>query len=143
LAHARWPGRFEIVHKRAKTILLDGAHNPQAMQNFVETLKSSPWRDKPKVFIVGFLRDKDHPQMVRLLTPWLQRVIVTQPPNARAFSALELTREIAATAPDSEISLMPDPSKAIKAGLSDPTGQVVCVCGSFYLVGLARRLLKA
>ena len=38
LARARWPGRFEILRARDRTVVLDGAHNPAGAQALAASL---------------------------------------------------------------------------------------------------------
>ncbi|MDX2081552.1 MAG: folylpolyglutamate synthase/dihydrofolate synthase family protein [Terrimicrobiaceae bacterium] len=58
-----WPGRF---HRLGPKIIVDGAHNPHAMERLVDTWRSEMGDLRPLV-IFGALRDKDVPGMLRQL----------------------------------------------------------------------------
>lgn len=47
------PGRFEIYHIGDKTIILDGAHNPQKLEAFVRSLRLR--YTEPIAWLVGFI----------------------------------------------------------------------------------------
>ncbi|MBI3550201.1 MAG: bifunctional folylpolyglutamate synthase/dihydrofolate synthase [Elusimicrobia bacterium] len=142
LAAARWPGRFEVGRDARGPYVLDGAHNPQAMTVFRRTLESSPWARSPKLFVLGMLKDKEHDRMARVLAPCLagQRVVATRPASPRALEPGALAREVARRAPSAHVTVLPSVSDALSQARG---GRVLCVVGSFYLVGEARRLLGA
>jgi len=139
LAKVRWPARFEIVRRGSRVAILDGAHNLQAMRHFKSTLESSPWNKRPKRFVLGFLRDKEHRKMIQLIAPMLKEAIATEPPSPRALSAGELAAEIKAAAPAAKITVLSDPNEALRVAFAARSPRAICVCGSFYLAGLARR----
>ena len=136
----RWPGRFQVISgphlpfghplpAPPGEVILDGAHNPQAMRVFCETFDASPWAKKDVTFVVGFLKDKDYREMIRILAPRLKKVIATAPPSPRALPAEELATILRQAAPKATISLAPLPTSPRKRG------EGIVVCGSFYLVG--------
>ncbi|MBI4422355.1 MAG: bifunctional folylpolyglutamate synthase/dihydrofolate synthase [Elusimicrobia bacterium] len=141
LARVRWPGRFELLRRGGKLAILDGAHNPQAMDQFCRTLRASPWADEPKVFVVGMLRDKDYRSMLRRLAPLVEKAVVTRPASPRALDPERLARELRAAAPWAEVRVLPEPAQALESWLGNGMA-VACVVGSFYLVGAARAALK-
>ncbi|MBI4386665.1 MAG: bifunctional folylpolyglutamate synthase/dihydrofolate synthase [Elusimicrobia bacterium] len=139
LAETRWPGRFEALSRRGRTLIMDGAHNVGAMRHFAATLKRSPWGRRRKLFILGFLRDKEYLPMIRMLAPFWDRVVATRPPSPRALEAGALARAAARFGKARTVSVAEDPGAAVRVWLRDgraPT--VACVCGSFYSVGSAR-----
>lgn len=141
LAQVRWPGRFEVVRRAGETVILDGAHNPQAARHFRRTLESSPWRSTAKRFVFGALRDKRHEEMARILGPLMdgQEVLVTRPKSPRALEPGVLAHEVARWAPRAKISVLAVPEEALS--MRGGKRRVLCVCGSFYLIGAARRCL--
>ena len=59
----RWPGRFEVFVEDGKTVVLDGAHNPDGAQKFSDAL-----RDFSRVsglghggwtMVIGIMGDKE------------------------------------------------------------------------------------
>ncbi|MBI5201802.1 MAG: bifunctional folylpolyglutamate synthase/dihydrofolate synthase [Elusimicrobia bacterium] len=142
LARVRWPGRFEVLKRGGRWVILDGAHNPQAMDRFCRTLAESPWARAPKLFVVGVLKDKDHAAIARRLGPLIHKAVTVEPPSPRALDSGSLAAELLAAAPNARITALRRPEEAIEAwkGNGSP---VACVVGSFYLVAAARKALGA
>ena len=132
----------EVLRRAGRWIILDGAHNPQAMDRFCRTLEASPWARTPKLFVVGVLKDKDHAAIARRLGPLVRNAVTVEPPSPRALDSGRLAAELLAFAPGARITALRRPEEAIAAwrGNGSP---VACVVGSFYLVAAARRILGA
>ena len=60
-----WPGRFEILKKRP-LIILDGAHNPQAVNSLVRSIEMLFPNYKKRIFF-SVMADKDYMTMLELL----------------------------------------------------------------------------
>jgi dihydrofolate synthase/folylpolyglutamate synthase len=68
-SQAVWKGRNELV-SIDPIVILDGAHNPQGMEAFCEALNESygaKFHETPPRLIIGVMRDKDYPEIVRIL----------------------------------------------------------------------------
>lgn len=139
LARVRWPGRFEVLRRGGRTLILDGAHNPQAMGEFCRTLEASPWARSPKLFVVGMLADKDYRAMARRLGPHLTKAVAVEPSSPRALPAGLLAEALSSASPRARITAAPSPASALEAWRANGS-TVACVVGSFYLVGRVRRL---
>ena len=93
LAKTVWPGRFMVVDRRP-LFVVDGAHNRDAADRLLETLRLY-FPDKRKIMIAGVLADKEYDYVMSLLTPLADRVItVMTPDNPRALPAEELAEDI-------------------------------------------------
>lgn len=143
LAAVRWPGRWQVVRKHGRVAVVDGAHNRQAMERFEQTLRQSPWQGRRSVFIMGFLKDKEHELMVKRLAPHLREAIVVAPSNPRALDAGTLAREVRAAAPKARITVAANPREAIHCWLARKTPRNAFICGSLYLAGEALNELEA
>ncbi len=86
---ASWAGRFEIVSKDP-LIILDGAHNPPAMEKLIEEMKHLP---TPRIVVFSALKDKDYVTMLKLLQSVATEIIVTQFEYPRAALAHELAQD--------------------------------------------------
>ncbi|MEK7859650.1 MAG: folylpolyglutamate synthase/dihydrofolate synthase family protein [Elusimicrobiota bacterium] len=140
LARLRWPGRFEVRRHGAKTLILDGAHNPEAMAELVRTFDASPWGRKPVRWIIGVMKDKDYAGIIRAAAPRLSEVVAVRPPSPRALDSLTLAREIRRQVPRAHVSVESDPRTALRSWLKTPGApKTAVVCGSFYLVGEVSR----
>ena len=76
LKKATFPGRFEIIHKKGKLIIIDGAHNPQKMVSFLTSVaKIFPGRKFN--FLVAFKNDKDYTKILRIIQPFARKIFIT------------------------------------------------------------------
>ncbi|MFR8405178.1 MAG: bifunctional folylpolyglutamate synthase/dihydrofolate synthase, partial [Monoglobus pectinilyticus] len=64
LKHANIEGRFEFI---APNIIVDGAHNPQAINSFLKSLKNL---NKKIHFLVAFMSDKDYESIINLISDY-------------------------------------------------------------------------
>ncbi len=128
------PGRFERIKYGQTTFILDGAHNPQAVQNLLNFWQKTPYVLQRPTLLCGFMKDKDFTQMLTLLAPHLAHVIVTVPPSARAATQADFGPLL--NAPN--ITFEPD----YKAALALAQNESVVLCtGSFYLIGAVKKEL--
>ena len=77
LENVNFPGRMEIRKIRGKTVILDGAHNPQKISSLIETLKAVFRDDKKFNFLIAFKNGKDFPSMINKIIPIADKIIVT------------------------------------------------------------------
>ncbi len=138
LARARVPGRMELISERPR-ILVDGAHNPASMNALMRCVGAHVPYDS-MVCVFGCCQDKDVPEMLDKLNLGADKVIFTRATgNPRAADPHELQRmfqersgkmsQVARNAGDA-IRL------AARAASRD---DLICVTGSFYVVGDAMR----
>lgn len=82
LAETYWPGRLELLQKEP-LVIMDGAHNPAAMEKLAEAVPSY-FKYKRLVLVIGMLADKDTAAMLKSLIPLSDIVIFTRPLLPRA-----------------------------------------------------------
>lgn len=75
LKNAAFGGRMQIMKVKGKRLILDGAHNPQKMENFIASLKKVV-TEKP-CFMVAFKEGKDYRNMLDFIAPIATKIIVT------------------------------------------------------------------
>ncbi len=177
-----WPARFEILRKEPYFIL-DAGHNAQcaaAVASSWRTLAEEDGAAAPSrrafaegdgtedgnerasrkaVLLLGFLRDKDVPEILRIILPLAEQVICMTPESERAMAAEELAamcrEELAAMrGKDASVSGKADPetesavpvisAKSIADGVEEAlrTGKDVLAFGSFYTAGTIRTILR-
>ncbi len=132
----RLPGRFECIKRGDTTFVLDGAHNPQAVENLLAFWQKTPYASQKSALLCGFMKDKDFKQMLEMLPPHFARVIVTVPPSPRGAKAEDFGDLLNAP----HITFEPDYQIALSLAQKEP---VVLCAGSFYLVGAVREGLLA
>jgi dihydropteroate synthase len=133
------PGRFEVVDREPLTVL-DGAHNPAAVETLARTLDSVDYETLHLVF--GAMHDKDHAEMCRalpaadsvhLVEPALGRAETTE--MLRAVFERETGRDTAAPAVFESPSVLAGVERASQAADAD---DCVVVTGSLYTIAEAR-----
>ena len=131
LQTAYWPGRLEIVSHQP-LVILDGAHNPQAMQTLVTELPRMVNGKRVKL-LFAVMRDKDWRTMIPLLTPLVSEVVVTRVQQARAEDPAVLHEAFAPVVPVRVIPDAPSACRQMLATLS--SDEALLVAGSLFLIG--------
>ncbi len=133
LAGVTWPGRMEPW----SGWLFDGAHNVAGAVELAASLRRH-FPGEETVLVMGVLKGKPGPEMLRHLAPLATTVILTAPPSDRAMPPAELGAGLGHT----DLRLIPDPAAAIREAAQTAGCRRVVVCGSLYLVGLARAKVR-
>jgi dihydrofolate synthase/folylpolyglutamate synthase len=138
-ASAAWPGRFELIH-REPYIVLDGGHNIQGIEVLVSALKRYFPNKKIRI-VCGMLRDKEYSKMIEKLTEISTDFIAVRANSPRALSAEELKVVIKAKGKNAEAagSIQEGVKKALELTEKD---EVLVFCGSLYMIGEVRGILK-
>lgn len=84
----KWPGRFEIVSSEP-LIVLDGAHNEQAINSLTTTI-SERFANKRVKVLFSALRDKDLAVMIQKLDSIADEIIFVEFEHERAATADEM-----------------------------------------------------
>ncbi len=132
LEHVSWPGRFQRVRDR---VILDGAHNPQAAKQLVDTWTEYFGQQKATV-IFGGLLDKDLSGVIAATTQLARRFMLVPIQNSRSASPAHLRSLIPPMFEAETFSSVPN---AFKAALL--YREPVLMTGSLFLVGEALALL--
>ena len=138
LEQARWPGRMELV-RRNPDVILDGGHNPQCMEALARALRGL-YPGKRLMFLTGVLADKNWSAMMGELLPLAKEFYTVTPDSPRAMPAGELAAWL------ERQGVKAFPCGSVREGLKrslETSGpeDVVCACGSLYMIGEARHLL--
>ena len=135
----RWPGRMQVVSKKP-LIILDGAHNPDAMRILVNSMRDA-FQWKHLILVLGVMGDKDIPKIIKRIVPIADYVIYTRPEYYRAAEPQVLMKEAAPLRKKGEIiPTIPEALRKAK-GRSKP-GDVILVTGSLFTVGEAMACLE-
>ncbi len=127
LGEVRWPGRFEVVEHDGRTLVLDGAHNPQGVEALV-----AGWRQRfggrKASLVFAVASTKEIAPMAAGLAEVASSVHVAPIDSPRAVPAAELAAAFAGGARVHESGV-----DAVTAALED--SELVLVAGSLFLVG--------
>lgn len=139
LKNANWPGRFEIITLKDKTVILDVAHNPKSMLILQKNLKAY-FKNEIATFVIGIFKDKDTDEMLNLLKSEQNLFIITKPTGERGMDSSSLSSKSIQMGLN---VLYADDSieRAVEYALNLGT-DLICICGSFNIVGPARNYLK-
>ena len=141
LADIHWEGRMERV---AAHITVDGAHNPGAMEAFVESVKALDETERGEMILLfSAVSDKKYDQMIKYLCENLdvKAYIVTQIEDERGVPAEELA-EVFQRYTDRPVYCKEKLEDAVKTAMDKrgESGEIYCL-GSLYLVGMMKKLL--
>jgi dihydrofolate synthase/folylpolyglutamate synthase len=73
---ADFSGRFDIKKIAGKEIIFDGAHNPQKMKAFIDSL-AAKYPNKKFDFLVSFKEGKDYKDMLKIIVPRASSIVLT------------------------------------------------------------------
>lgn len=125
-----WLGRMEWIRPH---ICLDGAHNPEAMYQLGQVIRG--FSETP-IIVLGIMARKDVAGMLKVLLPYVNKVILVDDFDKNQYSLDLLEKECL------KYSLKVSKIKGRELGmLLSQTKCTILVTGSLYLVGWVRRLL--
>lgn len=140
------PGRLEIRTLKNKTLIIDGAHNPQKMQAFITSLKKL-YPGKKFNFLLAFKKNKDYQHMLNYIFPLANHITLT------SFKIKEQDLPHSATEPSIikaylnkksyySIDTTENPITAFQ-NEQKRKEEILVVTGSLYLISRVYNLIKA
>lgn len=134
-----WPARIQILRK-SPVFIIDGAHNPNAIENLCHYLKQKKF-SKKFTLVFGAMDDKPVEQMCRQLKPWAQKIYCPtfypereMPPEVLA----QVWKKIGSKKSEVDTAtLLPELIRKLWS-----RREPVLVAGSFYLAGAVLAELK-
>ena len=141
LAQLHWEGRMERIGAH---ITVDGAHNPGAMQAFVESVQALDESERGEMILLfSAVSDKKYDEMIEYLCRNLdvKAYIVTQIEDERGVPVEELA-DIFRRYTDRPVYCKERLEDAVRTALDErgESGEIYCL-GSLYLVGMIKKLL--
>lgn len=139
LAKTFWAGRLELISK-SPLIILDGAHNVDGLHQLIKNLHFY-FSNYKKLFVFGVLKDKDYLEMIKMVLSEADKIIFTEPPyEERKLTITEINQILEIK---DEYFFIANCIEAVqKAEKITDNHYVIVICGSLYLVGLARSYLR-
>ena len=125
--------RFERLHPRLPWYF-DGAHNPEAVKELLETIRRQEWDHSP-VMVLSLLKDKAQKKMLQPFSVFAKNY----------YYRLEMERaaDIALITPYlANIQSLPPNEDQITEIFAGLTKQVVIFTGSFYFYGVVKRWIS-
>jgi dihydrofolate synthase/folylpolyglutamate synthase len=134
------PGRFEITRQKP-FVVMDGAHNPMKMDALADAIKER-YPGRKIFFVFGVKKDKNVKEMIERLSHLAAKFYFTSFESATDFGKrMSYDPNDLKSFTDVESEVILDSSVAYRKALADAGRDgIVCVTGSFYLVGELRSL---
>ena len=140
------PARIEIIETQMQTssnvkpgkmtVILDVSHNVESIKRLSDFLKQK--KKQRLTLIFGVLADKNYRQMAKILLPFVEKVIITEPISQRALPAEKLASLFHKWGLNN-VLVHRDIKKALEAAQKWQAD--ILVTGSFYLVGGLRHMI--
>ena len=132
---------MEIIWQRPR-ILVDGAHNPIALSTLMKSVGAHIPYDS-MVCIFGCCQDKDIEKMLHQVSLGADKIIFTKAKgNPRAADPIILQKRFEEISGKMTQAVASFPEALEIAAQAASRDDLICVTGSFYLVGEAKKHLK-
>ncbi|MEW6519208.1 MAG: folylpolyglutamate synthase/dihydrofolate synthase family protein [Thermodesulfobacteriota bacterium] len=160
LTRVRWPGRLEYFcldraggkpvdcpaeplaagESGLRRYLLDGAHNPAGILSLTRSLEED-FVYRRLICVWASMADKDIAGTLSAIAPYCQRLIFTRPEAERSATPEQL-RDILPGSLQERASASASVAEALALAAEEAgPADLICVAGSLYLVGAARKIL--
>ncbi len=134
------PGRIELLDRRP-WVVVDSAHTAASARALSDHLGRIPYRRLELVLSIS--AGKDTRSILEALLPHASSVSVTRAEASRSLSPSEIAEAVRRAAPGLPLRVVPNPHLAIRAARESlGEADALCVTGSVYLAGIARRVLR-
>ena len=141
LAASEIAGRMELICEDPP-ILVDGAHNPIALQALMRNVGAHVQLDS-MICIFGCCDDKDIPAMLKEVAKGGDKVIFTRARGTPRATDPELLAELFLEHTGRTAQVAANITDALDlAKRAANRGDLICVTGSFYLAGETKRLIR-
>ncbi|MHB1014349.1 MAG: bifunctional folylpolyglutamate synthase/dihydrofolate synthase [Desulfurivibrionaceae bacterium] len=157
LLSVTWPGRLEYFcladgkpvecpaegmagQPALRRYLLDGAHNPAGVESLRDALVSEFGYDH-LILVWGCMGDKDVAATLTTIAPLADRIIFTRPESERSATQEQLAAILAEEERGKAMAAATVGEALTLAVDLAHSGDLICVAGSLYLVGAARKIL--
>ncbi|WP_017185568.1 bifunctional folylpolyglutamate synthase/dihydrofolate synthase [Alkalibacillus haloalkaliphilus] len=135
--NAYWPGRFEMIQK-APDVILDGAHNVEAIKTLVTTVNSRYERAKVTV-LCSFIQNKPINEMLSILSKDYNNIALTTFDFFNNYGYYELKEKYE----NGNVKVEEDWKKAYNSTLEAlEADEVLVVTGSLYFISEVKKALK-
>ena len=131
--------RFEVIHQNP-TMIFDGGHNEQAIENLKETIELY-YKNAKKIFVISVLKSKDYQKIIEDILDKDNVYIFTDGNDKNLFTDKHLMYEYAKKLNDKAEMYEMELEKAIQF-CKDRMNHVSFVIGSFYVYDDIKKFLK-
>lgn len=130
-----WPGRFQVISKDP-LIIVDGAHNAAGARALSETIRELKI-DPPLTLVLGIQSYKNTDEILKILVPLADKIIITQSSHPQAAKPEELASKI----DRKQVLLINSVAEALEVALG--YDQTTIVTGSLFVAAEAIKRFDA
>ncbi|MBK8910882.1 MAG: DNA repair protein RadC [Chlorobi bacterium] len=131
-------GRFQSIRETPRTVI-DVAHNPDGAAVLADTLATLNHGARNVRFVVGAVQEKDVAGVMKSLGPLAQHLYAVRADSHRSLPADEIAHHAqSAGIPTTLAGSVADGIRLAEQERAE--GEIVVICGSFYVVGEALQL---
>lgn len=134
------PCRAETVWVGGEKVILDAAHNPDALQRLFQMLGQGKWR-----MVCGFSKNKDLAACLGIICEHVEQIHLVQSGNERAATPEKLQQTLLEQGvEDRRIFMHENVSDAVDVALklAKEKGQDLLISGTFFILGEAKDSLN-
>ena len=131
--------RFEVIHQNP-TMIFDGGHNEQAIENLKETIELY-YKNAKKIYVISVLKSKDHHKIIADILDKDNVYVFTNGNDENLFTDKHLMYEYAKKLNDKAEMYEMELEEAIQF-CEDRMNHVSFVIGSFYVYDDVKNFLK-
>jgi dihydrofolate synthase/folylpolyglutamate synthase len=134
----KFPGRFEIKKIQNKTVIFDGAHNPQKMETFLISLRKK-YPQKKFHFLIAFKKKKDYAKLLKQIVGTAENITITSIKSRQQDLGVERENLDKITKKLDEMdytnyNVINGSREAFEKGLKIEKEKILVVTGSLYLI---------
>lgn len=125
-------GRYE-KYGSGRNVIFDAAHNLEGVQIFINEFAKENSSINKNSLIFGAMKDKNIPEMLKLLSPYFHTIYVTSTKYERAATAEEI--KSIADQLNINVTIENSPHKVVEEFSTSKKNECLVVIGSIYLLG--------
>ena len=140
MSHTTWEGRMEVLCDQP-VVVLDGAHNSESAALLNRNLNTY-FSGKNVIFVIGMMKDKDKKQVLQTLLPGCKEAIAVTIPGGRGEQGPILQDIMKEYCQNCSYNGTINEALTYAESICGPQ-DMICVCGSLYLIQEVRAYYKA
>ncbi len=135
------PARMEVINKKDKIIIMDGAHNEQKMLAFINNFKQKYPNEKPAI-LISLKQDKDFKKILPIFKNIANRIITTNFNTSQDLMVKSIPARVLADGFANleilNVEAIDNQHLAYQSLLNGPE-RICVITGSLYLIGQIRK----
>lgn len=143
LKNIKWPARFDIrkinINNKKCSFIIDGGHNVQAVENFLNLYKLSPFYKKENKLCFAVMREKDYKKVIKMISCYFRNINLMKLDNSRAVDTKILKKEFSKYIGNDKIRICNEVSELFD---DIKNNEITVVLGSFFLAGKILKYIK-